>query len=163
MKFNRIKIALFIPLLIGLFFLTTIDKNGNVKLLTAVTLQAQPADTLQPAAADTTTATTVTNSETDITKSFTTLGGLAALLLAVMTFVKKKLNPNKEWSIGLSVIVAFVLSGVGWFLKLGMYAALPWYYIIIYGALAVVFAYGFVDKSLVLSIASMLKTKLPKE
>lgn len=110
-------------------------------------------------------AQTVSETDTvsvDFTNLFTSLAGLAAGVLFFTSFVKKYLKTEGVWTIFLSAAVSFILGGLGMFLQLGIFAAVAWYYVFIYGVAATAMANGLSTWGFISDLLVLLKLKLPK-
>jgi len=99
----------------------------------------------------------------DLGTSFGSIGGLAALVLFCTAFLKKWLKTNDWITIFLSGLVGIVLSAGGFVLHLGIFNALEWYYIFIYGIVAAIIANGISTYGLVSAVLTAFKLKVPKE
>lgn len=98
----------------------------------------------------------------DFTNLFTSLAGLAAGVLFFTSFVKKYLKTEGVWTIILSAAVSFILGGLGMFMQLGIFAAIEWYYVFIYGLAATAMANGLSTWGFISDLLVLLKLKLPK-
>ncbi len=98
---------------------------------------------------------------TDLTNLFTSLTGLAAGVLFFTSLVKKYIKTNGVATIIMSGVVSFLLGGVGLFLQLGIFAAVEWYYIFIYGLAATAMANGLSTWGFISDFLILLKLKLP--
>ena len=98
----------------------------------------------------------------DFTNLFTSLTGLAAGVLFFTSFTKKYLKTEGAWTIILSAAVSFILGGLGMFLQLGIFAAIEWYYVFIYGVAATAMANGLSTWGFISDLLVLLRLKLPK-
>lgn len=98
----------------------------------------------------------------DFSNLFTSLAGLAAGVLFFTSFIKKYLKTEGVLTIILSAAVSFILGGLGMFLQLGIFAAIEWYYVFIYGLAATAMANGLSTWGFISDLLVLLKLKLPK-
>jgi len=99
----------------------------------------------------------------DLGTSFGSIGGLSALVLFCTAFLKKWLKTNNWITILLSGLLGIVLSATGFVFHLGIFDALEWYYIFIYGIVAAIIANGFSTYGIISAILTAVKLKVPKE
>lgn len=88
-----------------------------------------------------------------------TLTALAASVAAVTEFLKSQLKTKGIISQLLSWIVAIALSGLGWWLQIGMYVGVEWFWIFIYGLAGGLISNGIFDTAIVTAIISIFKKK----
>ena len=93
----------------------------------------------------------------DVSQYFVSLSVLAPIIVLVTEFIKTNLKISNSQII--SWIVAVVLSGVGWLLKLGMFAGVEWYWILIYGFASGLVANGIFDITIIQGILNLFKKK----
>lgn len=96
----------------------------------------------------------------DIASYFTSLSALAGLVLLVTQFAKKLIKTEGVKTQILSWIIALVLSVIGYFIQLGIFAETAWYWIVIYAAAAGLITNGIASKHVVEAILNLLKPKL---
>lgn len=99
---------------------------------------------------------------TDLSNLFTSLTGLAAGVLFFTALLKKYTKSDGAGTIILSAGVSFILGGLGLFLQLGIFAAIEWYYIFVYGMAATAMANGLSTWGFISEVLVLLKLKLPK-
>jgi len=97
----------------------------------------------------------------DFQNLFTSLTGLAAGILFFTSYVKKILNTTGNLTIAVSILVGFILSGVGYLFHIGIFASIEWYYIFIYGLAASMMANGLSTWGFIEQLLKMLKLKTP--
>lgn len=93
----------------------------------------------------------------EIGKYFQDIGTMAAIVLPVTQFVLKFVNTKYDQV--LSWLVSLVLSAVAWYLKLGIFADVVWYWIVIYAAAAGLVANGIFDIPFIKTIISVIPKK----
>jgi len=101
-----------------------------------------------------------TSTSIDIGSYFTSLTGLVSLVILVTQFLKKLIKTEGLKTQILSWIVSVVLAVVGYFLQLGIFIDLAWYWILIYAVSAGLIANGIATKQVVEAILSLFKPKL---
>jgi hypothetical protein len=134
-------ILVFLIVLTTIFFMWTLTSN------------AQPAAGANPVI--------TAPLQVDLTNLFTSLTGLAAGVLFFTSIIKKYLNTTGTSTIIVSLIVSFFLGGFGWLLSLGIFAAVAWYYIIIYGVVVTALANGLSTWGFISDLLTLLKLKIP--
>jgi len=99
----------------------------------------------------------------DLGESFGSIGGLAAMVLLLTALVKKYLKTNNTLTIVISGAISLIVSAVGYAFGFGVFAALQpqWWYIIIYGASAMIIANGFSTWGAISKLLILLKLKAP--
>jgi hypothetical protein len=73
---------------------------------------------------------------------FGSIAALAGFVLLVTAAIKSKLNTNKTITIVVSGIIAIGTSAIGYFFQYGIFVAVEWWYIFIYGFTAMLIANG---------------------
>jgi len=101
-----------------------------------------------------------TSTSIDIGSYFTSLTGLVSLVILVTQFLKKLIKTEGLKTQILSWIVSVVLAVVGYFLQLGIFIDLAWYWILIYAVSAGLIANGIATKQVVEAILSLFKPKI---
>lgn len=91
----------------------------------------------------------------DIPQYFVSLSVFAPLVVIITEFIKANIKIENNQL--LSWIVSVLLSAVGWFLQLGMFAGVAWYWIFIYGLSSGLVANGIFDISIVQAILNLFK------
>ncbi|MGK9367526.1 hypothetical protein ACSSWA_01335 [Melioribacter sp. Ez-97] len=99
----------------------------------------------------------------DFETLFTSISGLSAGVLFFTSYAKKILNTTGNLTIAVSVLISFILSCAGYLFHVGIFAAIEWYYIFIYGLAASLIANGLSTWSFIEQLLKMLKLKTPKE
>lgn len=99
----------------------------------------------------------------DLGSTFGSLAGLSAVILFCTSFLKKWLKTNDSITILLSGLIGIVLSAAGFVFHLGIFDALEWYYIFIYGLAATVIANGFSTWEVISKILTAVKLKTPRQ
>lgn len=94
-----------------------------------------------------------------LVNSFTTIPGLAALILIITGYIKKKNELTGQAVIFVSFIIALILSTGGYFFNLGIFVGVGWYYIFIYGLASCLIANGLADWNLVKSLLVFFKLR----
>jgi hypothetical protein len=100
--------------------------------------------------------------QVDLTNLFTSLTGFAAGVLFFTAIFKKWWNTNGTLTIVLSFAISLILGCIGWLLSIGIFAALVWYYVVIYGIVVTALANGLSTWGIISYILTLLKLKLPE-
>ncbi|PKQ69395.1 hypothetical protein BZG01_00205 [Labilibaculum manganireducens] len=90
---------------------------------------------------------------------FATLSGLVTAVILLTQFFKTAIETHGIKTNYLSWIIALVLSIAGYFLQLGMFYGMPWYWIPIYALSAGLIANGIAGKQVVEAILSLFNSK----
>ncbi len=99
----------------------------------------------------------------ELTANFLSIPALAAFVIVATSFVRnlswlKKINPQYvSW--GMSILLALI----GWFLQIGIFVQLEWYYIFIYGLASGLIANGLYDWEVIKAVLSILELKTGEE
>lgn len=93
---------------------------------------------------------------------FGSLFGLAAAVLAVTAWIKKKVESNNTLTIVISVLVSFALSAIGWFIQEGIFNAIEWWYIFVYGVAAMAIANGLSTWDWIKAVLVFFKLRVPQ-
>ncbi len=88
-----------------------------------------------------------------------TLTALAASVTAVTEFLKRQIQTKGFIAQILSWIVAIALSALGWWLQVGMYVGVEWFWIFIYGLAGGLVSNGIFDTGIVKAIINIFKKK----
>lgn len=96
-----------------------------------------------------------------IANVFISLPGLAAAVLFVTAFIKKRVDSNDDVTRGISAVVSLVLSAAGYFLQQGIFYGVEWYYIFIYGVAAMALANGLSTWDTIKALLVLLKLRVP--
>lgn len=99
----------------------------------------------------------------DPTTIYTSIGGLAGAVLFVTAWLKKILVTQDTVTIVLSGVISLLLSTAGYFLNLGIFNAVEWYYIFIYGVIAMLVANGLSTWEFIKSLLVLIKLRVPAE
>lgn len=92
---------------------------------------------------------------------FTTMAALSGAVLALTALVKKWMQTNNTFTIVVSGVISLTVSAIGYWLQAGIFAAVEWWYMFVYGFAAMVIANGFSTWEFVRSILHLLKLKVP--
>ncbi len=98
-----------------------------------------------------------------IGNAFASITGLSGLVLVLTALVKKNVKSNDDITIVISGIISLILSAAGFWLQVGIFVSVAWYYILIYGLAAMLIANGLSTWSLISGILVFFKLKLPQE
>ena len=90
---------------------------------------------------------------------FISLSALVTGVMGVTQWLKKVVRSTGNWTKFLSWWVAFFLSFAGWFLKLGIFAGIEWYWVLAYAIGAGLVANSVFDLSIVKGLLETLKSK----
>lgn len=90
---------------------------------------------------------------------FATIPGLAAFVLFITGYIKKKYELTGQVVIFVSFIIALILSTGGYFFNLGIFVGVGWYYIFIYGLASCLIANGLADWNIIKSLLVFLKLR----
>lgn len=93
---------------------------------------------------------------------FVTLSAFVALVMAVTQFLKKAINFTGFLAKLLSWLVAIIAAAIGWWLQLGIFAGLTWYWGLIYALAAGLLANGVFDIGIVNAIITFIKQFIKK-
>ncbi len=97
----------------------------------------------------------------DISTVFTSIAALAGAVLFFTAIIKKQVRSNDTITIIISALVSFIISGLGWWLQLGIFVSIEWWYIFIYGLAAMLIANGLSTWNVISGLLVFLKLKLP--
>lgn len=86
-----------------------------------------------------------------------TIPGLAALVLLVTQFIKKKVPADGWYSVYISWAVSLVLGLVGWIFGIGIFAGAVWWLMLVYAAAAGLIANGLFDWKVIKTILEFFK------
>ncbi len=92
---------------------------------------------------------------------FATIPALAILVTIVSGYIKEAFKLTGSPAQYLSWGVAVVLSCIGYFLKIGVFATVEWYYIFIYGLSAGLIANGLFDWDAIRKLLQLFKAHTP--
>jgi hypothetical protein len=99
----------------------------------------------------------------NIPESFATLGGIAALLIAVVGLVKKWLSLTGIWAQVVSWVLAIAVCYGGWLLKFGLFGdVVLWYIPAVYGIAVGLISNGIFSLEFVKAILRLFKLEPPK-
>lgn len=93
----------------------------------------------------------------DLVGYFYSISALSVLVMTVTQGLKKIIVSSGRWTVFLSWIISFVLSAVGWFLKLGIFEGVSFYWIFVYGLAAGLLANKIIDSKTIKSILSVFR------
>jgi len=99
----------------------------------------------------------------DVADVFSNIGALAAIVLLLTSYFKKLLTTNETLTIIISALISIAVSAIGYFLHIGIFLAVAWYYIFIYGLVAMALANGLSTWPIISGLLKMLKLKIPAE
>ena len=94
---------------------------------------------------------------------FTTMAALSGAVLALTALLKKWLQTNDTLTIVVSGVISLIVSAVGYWLQAGIFAAVEWWYFIIYGLVAMAVANGLSTWEFIKAILILFKLKVPAE
>lgn len=94
-----------------------------------------------------------------LTNVFISLPGLAAGVLALTSFVKKYIKTKDSETIFVSAASSVVLSALGYWRQLGIFEGTDWYYILLYGAAAMLMANGLSTWEIIKQLLIVLKLR----
>ena len=95
----------------------------------------------------------------NLTIYFVSLSALVPLITVITDYFNKILKSFGIWKQITSWIVAILLSVLGYFLKIGIFENLTWYYAILHGILAGFASNGFYDIKIIENILNLLFKK----
>ena len=127
---------------------------ATIIFCTAFTVNAQPVTNTVPIVSS--------PIQIDLATLFTSLTGFAAGVLSLTAVFKKWWNTNGTLTIILSFGISLILGSIGWLLSIGIFAALAWYYVIIYGIVVTALANGLSTWGIISYVLTLLKLKLPE-
>lgn len=88
---------------------------------------------------------------------FTSLAGLAALVLIITDWLKQLFNFALNYAQYVSWAVSIFLSLAAWFFQWGIFAGTEWWYILVYGISAGLLSNGLFDWDILKAILTFLK------
>lgn len=92
---------------------------------------------------------------------FESIAALAGVVLFITAWVKKKWNTKDAVTIVVSALISFIISGIGYYFKFGIFVAVEWYYIFIYGTTVMLVANGLSTWEFIKSILVLLRLRVP--
>lgn len=95
----------------------------------------------------------------DPTVLFASLSALVTAVTVVTQFVKSKIKSEGFWTKLLSWAVAAGLSVCGWFLHLGIFEGVAWYWMLCYALASGLVANSIFDLGIVTGIINLFKSK----
>lgn len=95
----------------------------------------------------------------DLNVYFASLAGLVSLVVLITNFAKKWVNSSGIWTKALSWIVSLIVAGLGYFLHLGVFIGMEWYWILIYAFSSGLIANGIVDIGIVKALIALFTSK----
>lgn len=98
----------------------------------------------------------------DLSQVFTSIGLLTAAVLSFTSLTKKVFKSKDSETIIWSGVVSVLLGAAGWLLKIGIFAGVEWWYILIYSAAAMLLSNGLSTWPLISGVLTILKLKVPK-
>ncbi len=93
---------------------------------------------------------------------FVSINSLSTGILLLTAYIKKKIKTKDDNTILVSMVVGFLLSFIGYVMKLGIFYNVDWYYIFIYGFIAVLMANGLSTWEIIKKILTYLKLRIPE-
>lgn len=94
---------------------------------------------------------------------FTTMAALSGAVLALTALVKKWMQTNNTFTIVVSGVISLIVSAIGYWLQAGIFAAVEWWYFIVYGLVAMAVANGLSTWEFIKAILILFKLKVPAE
>ncbi|MCZ7608907.1 MAG: hypothetical protein M5U17_01965 [Ignavibacterium sp.] len=92
---------------------------------------------------------------------FESIAALAGFVLLVTAAIKSKLNTNRTITIVVSGIIGIGTSAIGYFFQHGIFVAVEWWYIFIYGFTAMLIANGLATWEFIKAILEFFKLRTP--
>lgn len=96
----------------------------------------------------------------DINVYFATLSGLVTLVILLTQLFKEFISTSGIKTMYLSWFISLVISLAGYFLQLGVFIGMAWYWIPIYALSAGLIANGIASKQVVEAILNLFKPKI---
>lgn len=94
---------------------------------------------------------------------FGTLVAFSGIIIPATSFVNKWIRLTGFWKQALSWIVSLALGWLAWWLNLGIFADLIWYWVIIYCMLGALVANGLFDITWVQALLRLIKLEKRKQ
>lgn len=88
---------------------------------------------------------------------FVSLAAFSGIIVPVTSFVNKWIRLTGAWKQVLSWVVSIALGFAAWFLNLGIFADIMWYWCLLYSVIAALVANGIFDIRMVQAILRLLK------
>lgn len=94
---------------------------------------------------------------------FVSLVSFAGIIIPVTSFVNKWLNLSGTWKQVLSWVIALAMGWFAWFLNLGIFADIVWYWVILYSVLGGLVANGVFDIKMVQGFLRLIKLEKSRQ
>jgi|GEM_PF-2375425 hypothetical protein len=94
-----------------------------------------------------------------IINAFASIPGLAALVLFITAYIKKRNEMSGQGVIIVSLLIALILSTGGYLFNLGIFNGVDWFYIFIYGLAACLIANGLADWNLIKTLLNTFRLR----
>lgn len=94
---------------------------------------------------------------------FESIAAFAGAVLVLTAFAKKQLKTNDTITVVLSGLISFALAGLGYYFQYGIFVAVEWWYIFIYGLTAMLVANGLSSWEFIKMILIFFKLKTPAD